>query len=324
LGIWFWVIFNLVILGLLALDLGVFHRREHEVKVPEALRWCAVWVSLALLFNAGVWHWLGRETALQFLTGYLIEYSLSIDNIFVFILIFTYFKVRPEYQHRVLFWGIIGALVLRASLILAGVALINTVHWIVYVFGAFLIISGIKFLTHESGEFEPERNPALVFARRYFPVIKGDFGKRFFVRHAGRIYATRLFVVLFVIEITDLIFALDSIPAILAISRDAFVVYTSNVFAILGLRSLYFALAGIMKLFSYLKTGLALVLVFVGLKMLLSGWFHIPIGVSLGVVAGLILLSILASLLLPRKTGGPAPANHGVFPASTIHEDDAV
>jgi tellurite resistance protein TerC len=309
---WFWVLFNLFIIGLLALDLGVLNRRAHHIKSAEALRWCAFWVALALGFNLLVYFWLGSEVALQFLTGYLIEYSLSIDNIFVFILIFSYFRVPSKYQHRVLFWGILGALILRATLILTGVGLLHAFEWVFYVFGAFLVYSGIKFIMYKEENFDPERNPALRLARRLMPVAEGDHGNHFFTRLNGKLHATELFIVLIVIETTDLVFALDSIPAILAITQDAFVVYTSNVFAILGLRSLYFALAGIMELFRYLKYGLSIVLIFIGLKMCLSGVLEIPILVSLGVVVGVIAGSVFASLLLQPRT------------ADTIKDNDAV
>lgn len=302
----FWVLFNTFILTLLFVDLLVLHRKEHEVKPAEALRWCGVWVSLALAFNVLVYFWRGSETALQFLTGYLIEYSLSIDNIFVFILVFSYFQVPAKLQHKVLFWGILGALVLRAALILAGIGLMETFHWVIYVFGALLIYSGGRMVLDSGEDVDPERNPALKLTRRILPVTTDYRGAKFFVREAGRLMATPLFIVLVVVETTDLVFAVDSIPAILAISQDEFVVYTSNVFAILGLRSLYFALAGVMKMFRFLKYGLAAVLVFVGLKMCLSGVWHMPVLASLVVVAGILVCAIALSLVLRERESGPS------------------
>ena len=295
-----WVGFNAFVLVMLAIDLGIFHRREHEVTVREALAWTAVWVSLALLFNVVVYFWRGPDIALEFLTGYVIEKSLSLDNIFVFLLIFTYFRVSPVHQHRVLFWGILGALVMRAAFIAAGVGLIQRFHWVIYVFGGFLIITGIKMAVQKGREIHPERNPVLRLFKRFFPVTDRYEGGRFFVKENGRRLATPLFVVLLVVETTDVIFAVDSIPAILAITLDPFIVYTSNVFAILGLRALYFALAGVMRMFHYLHYGLSLVLVFVGIKMVIADLYKVPIAVALGVVALTIVVSILASIALPR------------------------
>jgi tellurite resistance protein TerC len=307
--VWFWVGFNLFILAMLALDLGVFHRRTHEVKFKEALAWVGVWIGVAMAFNVGVYYWRGAETALAFFTGYIIEYSLSIDNIFVFILVFGYFKVPPRYQHRVLFWGILGALVLRASLILAGIALINLFHWILWVFGFVLIVSGIRMALEPNKEIEPGKNPVLRFIRRIMPVTSEYRGGKFMVREAGRVLATPLLVVLLFLEVTDLIFAFDSIPAILAISRDSFVVYTSNILAILGLRSLYFALSGLMRLFRYLPYGLAAVLVFVGVKLCLTDLVHIPVGTSLVVIAGFLLVAVIASLVLHVEKETTAPGS---------------
>lgn len=295
-----WIGFNLFVLLMLALDLGVFHRKAHVVKTKEALLWSAVWIAMALLFNLGVYFWQGQKVALEFLTGYLIEKSLSVDNIFVFIMIFAYFGVPALYQHKVLFWGILGALVMRAVFIASGVALIERFHWIIYVFGAFLILTGVKMAWQKDKEIHPEKNPLLRLFRRLMPVTDRYHGGAFFVKQAGGSFATPLFVVLLLVETTDLIFAVDSIPAILAITLDPFIVYTSNVFAILGLRSLYFALAGIMPLFHYLNYGLAAILAFVGAKMMLVDFYKIPIGISLGVVAAILLISVLASLLWPR------------------------
>ena len=300
--LWMWIGFNVFVLAMLALDLGVFHRKAHEVKVKEALIWSGVWIFLALAFNVGIYFWRGSETALQFFTGYLIEKSLSVDNIFVFILIFSYFKVPALYQHRVLFWGILGALVMRAILIAVGATLIRELHWIIYVFGAFLILTGIKMALQKETGLNPERNPLVRLFKRFMPVTNEYHQEKFFVKLDGRRFATPLFIVLLLVETTDLIFAVDSIPAIFAITQDTFIVYTSNVFAILGLRSLYFALAGIMGYFHYLKLGLALVLIFVGTKMTFIDIYKIPIGVSLSVVAGILLLSVVASLLWPRRS----------------------
>lgn len=291
-----WVLFLVFVLIMLFIDLGVFHKTSHVVKVKEALIWSAVWIGLALLFNTGIYFWAGQQKALEFFTGYLIEKSLSVDNIFIFVLVFSFFKVPPLYQHKVLFWGIFGALVMRVIFIFAGVALIQQFHWIIYIFGAFLIYTGIKMLSQKDKEIHPEKNPVLKLAQKYIRVVPSYEGDKFFVRKNKIRYATPLFIVLLFIETTDLIFAVDSIPAILAISSDPFIVFTSNVFAILGLRSLYFALSGIIEKFVYLSYGLALILMFVGLKMLLSDIFHIPIGISLGIIALILASSILFSL----------------------------
>jgi tellurite resistance protein TerC len=296
-----WVIFNIFVLGMLALDLGVFNRKAHVIKIREALIWSAVWITLALLFNLGIYFWRGPETALEFLTGYLIEKSLSVDNIFVFLLIFSYFGVSALYQHKVLFWGILGALIMRAVFIAMGITLIEKFHWTIYIFGAFLILIGVRMALQKGREIDPERNPVLRLFRRWMPITEDDVEGRFFVKKAGRYFATPLFIVLIVVETTDVIFAVDSIPAILAITLDPFIVYTSNVFAILGLRALYFALAGIMELFHHLHYGLSAVLVFVGIKMLLADIYKIPTGIALGVVAGILLISVLTSIF-DRKT----------------------
>ena len=298
-----WVIFNIFVLGMLALDLLVFHRKAHAVSLREALSWSAVWIALALIFNVGIYYLWGSEKALEFLAGYLIEKSLSVDNIFVFIMIFSYFAVPAIYQHRILFWGILGALIMRAIFIAAGAALLSAFHWIIYIFGGFLIITGIKMFFAGEEKIEPEKNPAVLLLRRFMPITNEFHGQRFFVRIDQRLWATPLFVVLVVIETTDVIFAVDSIPAIFAITMDPFIVYTSNIFAILGLRALYFLLAGIMDMFRYLKVGLSFVLCFVGVKMMLVDFYKIPIGVSLGVVAGILAISILASLVKPKFAG---------------------
>lgn len=285
---------------MLVLDLGVFHRRAHTVNFREALAWSVVWIALAVVFAIVIFFWHGRTPALEFVTGYVIELSLSVDNLFVFLLIFRFFQVPLVHQHKVLFWGILGALIMRAVFIAAGVGLILRFHWVIYVFGAFLVYSGIKLFFQEEAEIHPEKNPMLRLFRRFVPVTKDYEGDKFFVRRPG-LYATPLFVVLLVVETTDLLFAVDSIPAILAITRDAFIVYTSNVFAILGLRSMYFALAGMMEMFRYLHYGLSLVLVFVGAKMLLSHYFEIPTPVALAAVASVLAISVIASMVNPKK-----------------------
>lgn len=309
--IWLWIGFNLFVLAMLALDLGVFHRKSHAVSGREALIWSVVWISLSLAFNAVIYFYWDRmmpessytnkEAALAFLTGYLIEKSLSVDNIFVFILIFSFFAVPAKYQHRVLFWGILGALLMRGTLIAVGAALLEQFHWIIYVFGAFLIFTGIRMAWHHDENVEPDKNPVVKFFRRFMPVTETFEKDKFFVRRAGKLMATPLFLILLVVESTDLVFAVDSIPAIFAVTHDPFIVYTSNVFAILGLRALYFLLADVMDKFEYLKYGLAAVLTFVGVKMVIVDIYKISTGVSLGVVAGILTLSILASLWKARN-----------------------
>lgn len=299
----FWILFNLFVVAMLALDLGVFHRRAHEVRFREALAWSAMWILLAATFAAIIYFWHGRVPALEFVTGYTIELSLSVDNLFVFLLIFRYFRVPGEDQHKVLFWGIIGALIMRAIFILVGVSLIRRFHWIVYAFGALLVYSGIRLFTEAGSEVHPEKNPVLRLFRRWVPVTQDYHAGKFFVRQPA-LLATPLLVVLLVVETTDLLFAVDSIPAVLAITLNAFIVYTSNVFAILGLRSMYFALAGMMEIFHYLHYGLSVVLIFVGVKMLLSHYYQIPTVVALGVVAGVLLLSVLVSVIHPKRAGG--------------------
>ena len=297
-----WVGFNLFVVLMLALDLGVFQRRAHEIKIKEALLWSGIWITLALLFNLGIYFWRGPETALEFLTGYLIEKSLSVDNLFIFLLIFSYFDVPSLYQHKVLFWGILGALIMRAIFIVAGITLIETFHWVLYVFGAFLILTGIKMAFQKGRKIHPEKNPVTRLFRRWMPVSDQYEGDQFLIRKGGRYLFTPLFIVLLVIETTDVLFAVDSIPAILAITLDPFIVYTSNVFAILGLRALYFALAGLMRLFHYLHYGLSAILVLVGVKMLLADIYKIPIEIALGLIAGILLISIIASVVKPRRT----------------------
>ena len=297
-----WTCFIGFVLVMLALDLGVFHRKSHEIKIKEALIWSAVWICLSLAFNYGIYVFMGKEKAIEFLTGYVIEKSLSIDNLFVFIMLFTYFNVNTKYQHKVLFWGILGALVMRAIFIFAGVALINKFHWIIYVFGVLLVFTGIKMLFHKDEKIDPDKNPLVRLFKKFFPVTNQEHGDKFFVKMNGQTFATPLFIVLLIVEFTDLIFAVDSIRAILAITNDTFIIFTSNVFAILGLRALYFALAGITKYFYYIKYGLSAILVFVGIKMTIVDFYKVPILYSLFTIASILLISIIVSLVFPKKT----------------------
>jgi len=300
--IWLWIGFNLFVLAMLALDLGVFHRKAHVVSLKESMAWTLVWIALALVFNFGVYKYYGSQKALEFFTGYLIEKSLSVDNVFIFALLFSYFAVPPVYQHKVLFWGILGALAMRAIMIAMGAALINEFAWIIYIFGAFLVITGLKMILKREEEIHPDRNPVVKWFKKLMPVTSDYREDKFFVLEHGRKHATPLFVVLLLVEVSDLIFAVDSIPAIFAVTSDPFIVYTSNVFAILGLRSLYFALAGILDKFHYLKIGLGVVLSFVGLKMFLSHTqYKIDPLFSLAVIALILAVSVVASLLRPKK-----------------------
>jgi tellurite resistance protein TerC len=299
-----WMSFTVVVLAMLALDLGVFHRRAHEVGVREALLWTLIWVGLSLAFNVVIYLRFGSERALEYLTGYLIEKALSVDNIFVFLIVFSSFAVPAALQHRVLFWGILGAMVLRGAFIVMGAALVQAFHWAVYLFGAFLIFTGIKLLIHRVSAVHPEKNPVLRTFRRVVPSIGEYRNSRFTVVESGKRFATPLLLVLVAVEITDIAFAVDSIPAIFAITADPFIVYTSNIFAILGLRALYFVLAGVMVRFHYLNTGLALVLTFVGGKMVLTDIYRVPIGLSLAIVAALLVISIVASVISPRGGRG--------------------
>ena len=302
-----WIAFTVVVLSMLALDLGVFHRKAHVVRPREAFFWSALWVTLAGLFAATLWQLDGHQTAIEFTTGYFVELALSVDNLFVFLLLFRFFKVPEGLQHRVLFWGIVGALVMRAIMITAGAVLLNRFHWIIYVFGAFLVITGIKMLVQKDDEMEPERNPVLKLIRRLVPVTDHFVGDRFFTRapwgpeQLVQRVATPLFVVLVLVETTDLVFAVDSIPAVFGVTRDPFVVYTSNVFAILGLRSMYFLLAAVIHKFWLLKPALSLVLMFVGVKMLLSGVYHMPTWVSLAVIVGVLGGAVALSLFFPKS-----------------------
>ena len=296
-----WWIFGIVVLAVMSLDLGVFNRKARVVGLKEALLWSLVWIALALGFCGLVYFWRGPVKALEFLTGYVVEESLSVDNLFVFIVIFSFFKVPREYERKVLFWGIIGVLITRGIFITTGVALIRRFDWMFYIFGAILIYTAFKLAFGKDEEVQPEKNPVLKFFRRFMPVTQGYEGGRFFIRKDGRLYATALLVVLLVIESTDVVFAVDSVPAVLGITHDPFIVYTSNIFAILGLRSLFFLLSGIMNLFNHLHYGLAFILGFVGVKMLIAHFYSIPIGWALGVIAATLLLSILASLIWPVK-----------------------
>jgi tellurite resistance protein TerC len=308
-NIYFWIVFNAFVLLMLGLDLFVFHRKAHEVKMKEAILWTLFWIGLSLLFNLAVYWELGEDRALEFLTAYLIEKSLSVDNLFVFLMIFNYFHVPLQYQHKILFWGILGALVLRAIFILVGVALLEKFHFITYLLGAFLVFTGIKMATTKQESIDPQANPVVKFISRYMPVTNTLVGGKFFVRIDKTIFATPLFIVLIMVETTDVVFAADSIPAILAISQDTFIVYTSNVFALLGLRALYFALAGIMNMFHYLHFGLSLILVFIGGKLLAASFFEIDMVWALVVVAVILAGSIVLSLIFPKKDAGlPAPA----------------
>ena len=295
----FWILFNLFVIAMLALDLGVLRRRSREVGFREALAWSGAWIALACAFAAVLFFWHGRGEALQFVTGYVIELSLSVDNLFIFLVIFRYFKVPGEHQHKVLFWGILGALVVRGLFIAAGVGLMQRFAWITYVFGALLVYSGLKLLRESKGEIHPEKNPVLRLFRRVLPVTDEYEGGQFFTRRAG-LYATPLFIVLLVVETTDIVLAVDSIPAVLAITLNAFIVYTSNVFAILGLRSMYFALAGIMDMFHYLHYGLSVVLILVGLKMIGAHYVIVPTEWTLGIVLLVLATSVVASIALPR------------------------
>ncbi|AHG90796.1 integral membrane protein, TerC family [Gemmatirosa kalamazoonensis] len=304
-----WAVFTLGVLSVLALDLGVFHRRAHVVRAREAATWSVVWITLAALFGLGIYYFVGRQSALEFAAGYLVEEALSVDNLFVFLLLFSYFKVPEIQRHRVLFWGILGALLMRGAMIALGAALIHRFHWIIFVFGAFLVYTGARMAVSGGEQVDPEHNPALKLVRRVFPVTPTFRGQHFFVRArpagggAERWFATPLFIVLVLVETTDLVFAVDSIPAIFGVTNDPFIVYTSNVFAILGLRSLFFLLAGAITRFHLLRYGLAAVLAFVGVKMLVSSKWPIPIGISLGVIAALLGASVVASLLRPAPEG---------------------
>ncbi len=300
-SVWEWLAFAGIIAFMLILDLGVFHKKSHKVSIKESLAWTGVWIALAMMFNAWVYHSMGQQKGLEFLTGYIIEKSLSIDNIFVISLIFTYFRVPPQYQHRVLFWGVLGALFFRIIFIFAGVALIQKFNWMIYVFGGFLVFTGLKMLREEEKTLEIEANPMIKLAKKFWKISPQFDGENFRTVVNGKKIFTPLFLVLIMIETTDIIFAVDSIPAILAITPDPYIVFTSNVFAILGLRSLYFALNGIMEMFEYINYALAGILVFVGVKMIISSWYHVPTIISVAVIFSFIIISIVASIYFPKK-----------------------
>ncbi|MDD5226744.1 MAG: TerC family protein [Candidatus Omnitrophica bacterium] len=304
-----WAIFGVVVLVMLALDLGVFHRREHEVKMKEAVLWSVIWIVVALLFNWGVYLVKGKELAMQFLAGYVLERTLSFDNLFVFLLVFNYFKLPSIHHHKVLFWGIFGALLFRAIFIACGIGLLHYFSWMIYVFGAILVWTGAKLAVEKDAKVEPEKNIFFKALKRIMPVTdQYDHGK-FFTRINGALFATPLLVILVVIESTDILFAVDSIPAILAISRDPFIVYTSNVFAILGLRALYFVIAELMRLFHHLHYGLSLILVLIGVKMLIASFFHVPTSIALGAILLILAASVIASMIWPQKLAGESPKN---------------
>ncbi len=299
--IFLWILFAVMVTGALGYDLFIANKKVHEISLREAGRWVLIWVSLALIFNTVVFFLKGSHKALEFLTAYIVEYSLSVDNIFVFVMLFAHFHISKLHQPRILKWGILGAVIMRAFFVVTGVALFNLFHWMIYVFGAMLIFAALKLFFHKEEEFNPEKNVVLRFFRFFFPVGHEMQGEKFFVKEAGRWVATPLFVVLILVEASDLIFALDSVPAVIAISQDLLIVYSSNIFAILGLRSLFFLLAGVMDLFKFLKMGLCVILMFVGIKLMISRVFHISTGISLGVIAGVLAVSIIASLLFKKK-----------------------
>jgi len=317
-NVWFWVGFIAFVLAMLALDLGVFHRKAHVVRPREAGIWVAVWVSLALVFAAGIWFFKDRDIALTFLTGYVIEESLSVDNLFVMVVIFNYFRVPAESQHRVLFYGILGALVMRGLFIGLGAFLLARFEWILYVFGALLLVTGVRMMFKQDEEFDGENNSVVKLVRRRVPMTADYAGTHFFVRVDGRRVATPLFLVLVLVEFTDLIFAVDSIPAIFGITRDPFIVFTSNIFAILGLRSMYFLLAAVVEKFYLLKYGLAIILSFIGVKMLGEKLFHVPILLSLGIVIGTLVLSVIASMIWPQPELAPEPLRPEAKPTGSI------
>jgi len=323
---WLWVGFSLFIVTMLSLDLGLFNRKAHTIKYKEAWIWSTTWVTLALIFAGLVFRYQGSQRGLEFLTGYLIELSLSVDNLFVFLLIFSYFKVPARFQHRVLFWGVMGALVMRLTMIFVGAALINRFHWIIYIFGGFLVYTGIKMFRHEDTDMQPDQNIVVRAVTRFLPISRHYDEQKFFTRVDGKRTGTLLFLVLIVVEVTDLIFAVDSIPAIFAITRDTFIVYTSNVFAILGLRSMYFLLAGVVEKFRYLRTGLAIVLTFIGIKMLVTALgLHIPIWFSLAFVAVVLVGSVVVSLVIPPESDTTIdvdlPSDYDLEPGDELEEN---
>jgi tellurite resistance protein TerC len=302
-----WIAFNVLVLIAIALDLGVFHRKAHKIALREALLWSLAWIGLAITFGLTISYFYGRQSGLEFFTGYVIEKALSVDNLFVFLVVFRVFAVKEEYQQRVLGYGILGALLMRGAMIAAGAALIERFSWITYVFGAFIIYAGLHMLFAGKAESHPEQNFLVRYFSRHLRLTKEYRGEKFFSRENGQLFATPLFLVLLIVEITDVTFAVDSIPAVFGITRDTFIVYTSNVFAILGLRALYFLLAGVLDKLDYLKVGLALVLVFVGAKMIVEPWLHISVGVSLAIVLGMLMVAVLASLLRKKKSRDQGP-----------------
>lgn len=324
---WLWLGFSIFIVTMLSLDLGLFNRKAHTIRYREAWVWSGVWVTLALIFGALVFHYQGHIRGLEFLTGYVIELSLSVDNLFVFLLIFSYFKVPAKFQHRVLFWGVMGALIMRLTMIFVGAELINRFHWIIYIFGGFLVYTGIKMFRHEEVDIQPDQNLAVRIVTRLLPITRHYEEDKFFTKIDGKRTGTLLFLVLTVVEVTDLVFAVDSIPAIFAVTRDTFIVYTSNVFAILGLRSMYFLLAGVVEKFRYLRTGLAIVLTFIGIKMLLGALhINIPILISLGVVVLVLAGSVILSLIIPSKPDATMkvdlPPDYDLPPGEELPEED--
>jgi tellurite resistance protein TerC len=324
---WLWLGFSIFIVTMLSLDLGLFNRKAHTIRYREAWIWSGVWVTLAMIFAALVFHYQGSVRGLEFLTGYVIELSLSVDNLFVFLLIFSYFKVPAKFQHRVLFWGVMGALIMRLTMIFVGAGLINRFHWIIYIFGGFLVYTGIKMFRHEEIDIQPDQNIAVRIVTRLLPITRHYEEDKFFTKIDGKRAGTLLLLVLTVVEVTDLVFAVDSIPAIFAITRDTFIVYTSNVFAILGLRSMYFLLAGVVEKFRYLRTGLAIVLTFIGIKMLLGAiHFNIPIMISLGVVVLVLAGSVILSLIIPSKPDTTMkvdlPPDYNLPPGEELPEPD--
>ncbi len=317
----YWIGFAVLVAVLLFLDLAVFHRKAHRVGIREAVAWTIVWIALALAFNVWIYHRFGQDRALKFLAGYLIEEALSVDNIFVFVVIFRYFAVKPEYQHRILFWGILGAILMRLVFVLLGTELIRQFHWAIYVFGGFIVYSGWRLLWQREESIDPGKSWILKVFKKCVPTVQEFEGVKFIVRRDGRRFATPLFLVLVVVEATDLAFAVDSVPAIIGITDDRFIVFTSNIFAILGLRSIYFVLAGMMESFRFLKVGLSLILGFVGTKMLLTDVIEIPVAVALGVVAAILVTSVIASIVLPRQGSAPPSLEEGGKPSPGENEE---
>jgi len=296
-----WLGFNIAIAIFLLIDLVVFNRKAHEIKIKEAALWSIFWVSIAIAFGFSLRHFFGNDVFYKYLTAYIVEQSLSVDNLFVFLVIFSYYKVNPKYQHRVLFIGILGTMILRAMFIIGGLKLLNQFHWLMYFFGAFLIYTGFKLLFDSEKEVDPEKNPFIAFLRKFLPLTNKFQKEKLFVKERGRYLATPMFIVMLVLVITDVMFAFDSIPAVLAITSDPFIAYTSNMMAVMGLRSMFFVIEGLIKIFHYINYGLAVILSFIGVKLLVADWFHIGVGLTLGVIGGVLTLSIAASLIWPKK-----------------------